>query len=111
MNQNFRNFSLWAVILLLLVALFNLFQNPGGQAGASEISYSQFRTATLDGRVKSVVISGQEITGRYDDQTKFRTVAPENADYVTMLEERGVQIEARRDDDKMSFLSVLISWF
>jgi cell division protease FtsH len=34
MNQNFRNFALWAVILLLLVALFNLFQNPAGQSGA-----------------------------------------------------------------------------
>jgi hypothetical protein len=32
MNQNFRNFALWAVILLLLVALFNLFQNPAGQS-------------------------------------------------------------------------------
>ena len=73
MNQNFRNFALWAVILLLLVALFNLFQNPTGQTGAQEITYSQFRTDTNDGRVKSVVISGQEITGKYDDGSRFRT--------------------------------------
>ena len=50
MNQNFRNFALWAVILLLLVALFNLFQNPTGQTGAQEITYSQFRTDTNDGQ-------------------------------------------------------------
>src|SRR5918997_4158662 len=111
MNQNFRNFALWAVILLLLVALFNLFQNPSGQSGATEITYSQFRGDTADGRVKSVVISGQEITGKYDDGARFRTVAPENADYVTLLEDRGVSIQAQRDDEKMSFLSVLVSWF
>ena len=111
MNQNFRNFALWAVILLLLVALFNLFQNPSSQSSASEINYSQFRNDTANGRVKSVVISGQEITGKYEDGTRFRTTAPENADYVTLLEQRGVSIQARADDQKMSFLSVLISWF
>ena len=111
MNQNFRNFALWAVILLLLVALFNLFQNPTGQTGAQEITYSQFRTDTNDGRMKSVVISGQEITGKYDDGSRFRTTAPQNADYVTLLEDRNVSIQARADDQKMSFLSVLISWF
>jgi cell division protease FtsH len=111
MNQNFRNFALWAVILLLLVALFNLFQNPTGQSSASEVTYSQFRTDTTNGRVQSVVIAGQEITGKYDDGTRFRTIAPENADYVTLLEDRGVSIQARADDEKMSFLSVLISWF
>src|SRR5687767_909896 len=111
MNQNFRNFALWAVILLLLVALFNLFQSPTGQSGATEINYSQFRNETSDGRVKSVVISGQEITGKYEDGSRFRTVAPENADYVTLLEDRGVSIQARQDDEKMSFLSVLVSWF
>ena len=111
MNQNFRNFALWAVILLLLVALFNLFQNPTGQSGAADINYSKFRDAVNDGRVNTVVISGQEISGTYDDGSKFRTVAPENADYVTLLEEKGVSIEARQDDQRMSFLSVLISWF
>src|SRR5919106_1138248 len=111
MNQNFRNFALWAVILLLLVALFNLFQNPTGQSSASEITYSQFRGDTNEGRVESVVISGQEITGKYEDGARFRTVAPENADYVTLLEDRGVSIQARQDDERMSFLSVLVSWF
>src|SRR5262245_49523243 len=82
MNQNFRNFALWAVILLLLVALFNLFQSPTGQTGAQEITYSQFRNDTNDGKVTSVVISGQEVTGKYDDGSRFRTTAPENADYV-----------------------------
>ena len=51
MNQNFRNFALWIVILLLLVALFNLFQNPSSQTGASEITYSQFRCDAEQGRV------------------------------------------------------------
>ncbi|HKJ61683.1 MAG TPA: ATP-dependent metallopeptidase FtsH/Yme1/Tma family protein, partial [Hyphomicrobiales bacterium] len=42
MNSNFRNFAIWIIIGLLLVALFNLFQNPGQRSRANEISYSQF---------------------------------------------------------------------
>jgi hypothetical protein len=60
------------------VALFNLFQNPTGQTGAREITYSQFRSDTNEGNVESVVISGQEITGTYTDKSRFRTTAPEN---------------------------------
>jgi cell division protease FtsH len=61
--------------------------------------------------VQSVVISGQEVSGKYEDGARFRTVVPENADFVTLLEERGVTIQAQFDDQKMSFLSVLVSWF
>jgi cell division protease FtsH len=111
MNQNFRNFALWIVILLLLVALFNLFQNPSTQSGAADVTYSQFRSEAMDGRIRSVTISGQEITGTYTDGSRFRTVAPEGTDYVSLLEDRGVSIEARPSGDDMSFLSVLISWF
>ena len=50
MNQNFRNFALWAVILLLLVALFNLFQNPTGQPGAQEIPIRSSATTPTTAR-------------------------------------------------------------
>ncbi|SEP60530.1 membrane protease FtsH catalytic subunit [Faunimonas pinastri] len=111
MNQNLRNFALWIVILVLLVALFNLFQNPSSQPGAGDVSYSQFRTDVLNGRVKSVNITGQDITGAFEDGSRFHTYAPNGSDYVSMLEEKNVQIRAHSDSEKMSFLSVLVSWF
>ena len=111
MNQNFRNFALWIVILLLLVALFNLFKNPTTETGSREITYSQFRTDANDGRITSVTISKREIVGTYDDNTRFRTFAPEGSDYVSVLEERGVTIRAQPEKNEMSFISVLISWF
>ena len=40
MNPNFRNFALWVVIFLLVLALVTLFQNPGHRGGGSEIAYS-----------------------------------------------------------------------
>ena len=33
MNANLRNFALWVIIVLLLLALFTVFQNPGQRVG------------------------------------------------------------------------------
>ena len=41
MNANLRNFALWVIIVLLLLALFTLFQNPGQRASSQDISFSQ----------------------------------------------------------------------
>ena len=41
MNANFRNFALWVIIGLVLIALFNLFQNSGQRSAGHDIAYSQ----------------------------------------------------------------------
>ncbi len=56
MNPNFRNFALWVVIFLLVLALVTLFQNPGQRAGGSDIAYSQLLNEADAGRIANVVI-------------------------------------------------------
>lgn len=41
MNPNFRNFALWVVIFLLVLALVTLFQSPSQRSNTNEIPYSQ----------------------------------------------------------------------
>src|SRR5256884_641758 len=41
MNANLRNFALWVIIVLLLLALFTLFQNPGQRTTSQDISFSR----------------------------------------------------------------------
>ena len=67
MNANFRNFALWVIIGLVLIALFNLFQNTGQRAAGHDVAYSQFISDVDQGRVRSVIISGQQIGGAYSD--------------------------------------------
>ena len=111
MNQNFRNLALWAVIGLLLIALFNLFQNPQTTSASREVAYSQFITDVDQGRVRSVVISGDQIVGTYtDNATGFTTFSPGDANLVTRLEEKGVQITAKPPAEGSSLLGVLLSW-
>ena len=42
MNPNYRNLALWAIIAVLLIALFNLFQSPQQRGASREIAYSEF---------------------------------------------------------------------
>ena len=54
MNANLRNFALWVIILLLLLALFTLFQNPGQHTTSQDVSFSQLLSEVDQGRVRDV---------------------------------------------------------
>ncbi len=112
MNPNFRNFALWAIIALLLIALFNMFQGPNERTSSREISYSQFLQDVDNGRIRNVKIVGDTITGVYAEGGKsFQTYSPGDAGLVQRLEDRGVGITAAPEvDGSNTFFGYLISW-
>jgi cell division protease FtsH len=113
MNSNFRNLAIWVVIGLLLMALFNLFQNPGPGRRGNEISYSDFLAGVDAGNISEVVIAKHRITGTYRDKgSSFSTVSPEDPNLVERLNKKGVKITARPpEEDVPSILGVLVNWF
>ncbi len=112
MNANFRNFALWVIIGLLLIALFQLFQNPGQKTASNEIPFSQFLNQAENGDVREVTIQDQQITGSYGTGGAFQTYAPESAgQYVELLRSKGVLINARPPSESFSLVGALISWF
>jgi cell division protease FtsH len=111
MNANLRNFALWVIIVLLLLALFTLFQNPGQRAGSQDISFSQLLTEVDQGRVRDVVIQGPEIHGTFTDGRGFNTYSPSDPTLVKRLYDKGVTITARPLTDNVPwFVSLLVSW-
>jgi len=111
MNSNFRNLALWAIIGVMLIALFNLFQNPAQQGQSNDIAYSRFLDEVENGRVKAVVITGQQITGEYADNSgRFSTIAADDPQLVSKLEERGVEIQVTPPNEGSSVLGFLINW-
>jgi cell division protease FtsH len=113
MNSNFRNLAIWVVIGLLLMALFNLFQNPGQSRRGNEISYSDFLAGVESGNVSEVTIAKHRISGAYRDKSStFTTIAPEDPNLVERLSKKGVKITARPpEEDVPSILGVLVNWF
>jgi cell division protease FtsH len=111
MNANLRNFALWVIIVLLLLALFTLFQNPGTRTTSQDISFSQLLSEVDQGRVRDVVIQGPEIHGTFANGTSFQTYAPNDPGLVQKLYAKGVSITARPLTDNVPwFVSLLVSW-
>src|SRR5438105_586818 len=111
MNANLRNFALWVIIVLLLLALFTLFQSPGTRTTSTDISFSQLLTDVDAGRVRDVLIQGPEIHGTFIDGRNFNSYAPNDPNLVQRLYSKNVQITARpQQNDVPWFVSLLVSW-
>src|SRR5436305_5147780 len=111
MNANLRNFALWVIIVLLLLALFTLFQNPGQRTSSQDISFSQLLTEVDQGHVREVVLQGPEIHGTFGDGRQFSTYAPNDPNLVQKLYGKGVTITARPPSDNVPwFVGLLVSW-
>ena len=105
--MNLRNLAIWgAVILVLLAAYAAMSQNggpvmPGAKGAAASrpepISYSELLSRSTAGEVKSVVISGDQISGVLKEGDKrFTTVAPlSDTSLAQRLNDAGVQVEAK----------------
>src|SRR3979411_2455772 len=111
MNANLRNFALWVIIVLLLLALFTLFQDPGKRPPAEYISVSQLLNEVDQGRVRDVLIQGPEIHGTFTDGRSFQTYAPNDPNLIQGLYGKGVSITARpQQNDVPWFVTLLVSW-
>ncbi|NWH03799.1 ATP-dependent zinc metalloprotease FtsH [Desulfobacter latus] len=108
MNQFYKNISLWLVIVLMMVMLYNVFnQQPGGQ---SDIGYSEFLSLVEDGRIQNVVIQGQDLIITDTSGARFNSYAPDDAQLIETLRKRGVSIKAKPPAESSWFMSIIISW-
>ena len=110
--MNLKNLMMWGVIVLLVVGLFQLFQNPKQSVVSETVPFSDFLKNVEDGRVVQVEIKGNSIEGILSNGTTFNTYAPNDPNLVEKLTSKGVAITASPVEDKMpSLLGVLLSWF
>ena len=113
MNNLGRNLALWAIIALLIVALFQLINsgNSTNDIADREIAFSGFIGEVEAGDVREVTIRGNEIAGARHDGTKFKTYAPDDPGLVRRLSDRGVGISAEpATTDTPLIVQLLISW-
>ncbi len=112
MNNFGKNLALWIIIGVLLVALFNLFQNTTPRSGHASLAFSDFLGEVERGRVSEVTIQGNTIQGHFGDGRAFSTYTPSDPGLVDRLRAGGVRISAAPPEEGMSGLfGILISWF
>jgi cell division protease FtsH len=108
MNPNFRNFALWVIIFLLVVALIMLFQNPGQRIPSQDISFSQLLNEVDQGHVREVTISGNEISGHFTDNRAFSSYAPNDPTLVQTLYKKNVSITAKPASEGTNWLMTIL---
>jgi cell division protease FtsH len=107
--MNIRNLMIWAIMILLLVALFNLLQPSQAGTASEELSYTRFIQRVENDQINSVVIDGGTIISA--DGT-VRAFIPENdAGMYDILRANEVDVTTRPADSGFSFFSVLLGWF
>ena len=108
-NYNFyKNVSLWFIIALLMVVLFNFFGTTSSVR--NKISYSDFIEKVTKNEVKTVIIKENDITGELNNGDQFETFTPNDSDLVKILREHNVQIFAKPPTQNPWYVQVLISW-
>ncbi len=109
MNQFTRNLTLWAIIALAMVMLFNMFQQP--QSTNQQVSYTEFLQQVDKGDITQVTIQGKTLIGHSIHGKNVQTYAPPDGDLVNRLMEKKVIVKAEPMDDQPWYMTLLISWF
>ncbi|OWU76243.1 ATP-dependent zinc metalloprotease FtsH [Phaeobacter sp. 22II1-1F12B] len=107
---NARNIAFWVVLFLLILALFNLFNGPGGTLQSREITYSDFVTAVESGEVSQATLDGEQIRFRGAGNEDYVTIKPEDAEITQLLIENDIPIRAEKQQQSLfqSFLITLL---
>ncbi len=109
MNPFYKNLALWIVITLMMIMLYNLFNQQ--HLAETNISYTEFLSMVDNGSISEVVIQGQEIFTTDVNHNRFKVYAPQDTDLIKILRQKGVAISAKPETDSPWYMNVLVSWF
>jgi cell division protease FtsH len=109
LNPFYKNLALWLVITLMMIMLYNLFNQQ--HLAEQTISYSEFLSMVEGERVAEVVIQGQELYITDTNHQRFKIYAPQDPDLISTLRKRGVTISAKPPAESPWYMNILVSWF
>ena len=109
MNPFHKNLALWLVITLMMIMLYNLFNQQ--QPSETSISYTEFLSMVENERVSRVVLQGQELFVTDTNRNQFKVFSPQDSDMIRILREKGVTIEAKPPQEAPWYMNILVSWF
>jgi cell division protease FtsH len=108
LNSTLKSVLFWMVLVVVGVLIWNV--STKLQQNEQQVRFSDFMASAEAGKIQSVVITGQEISGVSTDNETFRTYAPDQYEgLVNKLIERGVVVQAK-EPTASPWASLLYSW-
>ncbi|HJW02565.1 MAG TPA: ATP-dependent zinc metalloprotease FtsH [Azospira sp.] len=109
MNNMFKNLAIWMVIGLVLMTVFNQFNNR--QVAQNSMEYSQFIEEVKAGHIKKVTIEGRVLKATTAEGKRINSYAPPDLWLVSDLLKNGVDIEAKPEEEPSVLMNIFVSWF
>lgn len=110
MSDMAKNLILWLVIAVVLMMVFNGFNNQSTQPPATD--YVTFLQNVEDGNIKEVTIEGNKVTGKMKTNESFVTYMPLYDDkLIDMLLTKKVTTYGKEPEGKSWLGTIFISWF
>jgi cell division protease FtsH len=105
----FKNLAVWLVIGLVLMTVFNQFNNR--QVATGSVEYSQFIEEVKSGRIAKVVMEGRTLKATTSEGKRITSYAPPDLWLVSDLLKNGVKIEAKPEEEPSFLMNLFVSWF
>jgi cell division protease FtsH len=106
---NAKNFAFWAVAILLLVMLFNVFSSGAPSSSGNQMAFSDFLNRVENKEVGEIQIDGERISGRLTTGENFVTTQPAGVDILDTLRRGEVRVTVE-PQTQSGLLSTLSFW-
>jgi cell division protease FtsH len=111
LNNLFKNLAIWLVIGVVLMTVFQQFNNR--QSVQTQMEYSQFMEEAKQGRIAKATIEGRTVHATTQDNRQITVYTPGSQDLwmVSDLMRDGVKISAKPEEEQSLLMSIFVSWF
>ncbi|MFH1813841.1 MAG: ATP-dependent zinc metalloprotease FtsH [Pseudomonadota bacterium] len=110
MNNMFKNLAIWLVIGIVLMTVFNQFNQR--QTAQGTIEYSEFLDEVKAGRIAKVEIQGRTLNASTVDGKRITSYAPpQDIWLVSDLLKSNVKVVAKPEEEQSFLMSIFVSWF
>ena len=111
MNNFAKNIAIWVIIVLFLVAIFNLFQQKNNDNTAIELAYSEFLTHVENDNVEKVLKQGNNISGQLQTGEYFTTYNSNDLALTERLLKKGIYFVEKPEEGPVSpIIGILLNW-
>jgi cell division protease FtsH len=109
--NNFKSIAIWMVVALVLMTVFNQFNNHQQQTSQVQLDYSQFLEEVKQGHITKVLIEGRALKATTAEGKRITSYAPNDLWMVSDLLKNGVAIEAKPEEEPSFLMNIFVSWF
>ena len=106
---NARNIAFWVVLLLLVLALFNLFSGSTATTTGRDLSYSEFIAKVNAGEVTSVLLDGERVVIKATDGNTYVAIKPIGEEVADTLIAKNVGVTVKSQEQSGIF-SLISLW-